>query len=128
MCDVLVALGGVTESGATLFAKNSDRPPTEAQPVEWSPARRDRGPLRVTHVEVDPFPGDTLACVLSRPAWCWGVEHGVNVTLGLPFVRTSPDHGTAFDIAGQGVADLRSFAAALRMARRLTAADGAPAA
>ena len=30
-----------------------------------------------------------------------GVEHGVNVTLGLPFVRTSPDHGTAFDIAGQ---------------------------
>jgi 4-hydroxythreonine-4-phosphate dehydrogenase len=31
-----------------------------------------------------------------------GVEQGVNVTLGLPFVRTSPDHGTAFDIAGQG--------------------------
>ena len=31
-----------------------------------------------------------------------GVEHGVNVTLGLPFVRTSPDHGTAFDIAGAG--------------------------
>jgi len=48
-----------------------------------------------------------------------GVEHGVNVTLGLPFVRTSPDHGTAFDIAGRGVADGRSFAAALRMARRL---------
>ena len=35
-----------------------------------------------------------------------GVEHGVNVTLGLPLVRTSPDHGTAFDIAGQGVACL----------------------
>ena len=48
-----------------------------------------------------------------------GVEHGVNVTLGLPFVRTSPDHGTAFDIAGSGVADASSLAAALAMARRL---------
>jgi 4-hydroxythreonine-4-phosphate dehydrogenase len=49
-----------------------------------------------------------------------GVEEGVNVTLGLPFVRTSPDHGTAFDIAGTGRADPRSLLAALRMARRLT--------
>ncbi len=48
-----------------------------------------------------------------------GVEHGVNVTLGLPFVRTSPDHGTAFDIAGTGAADASSLAAALTMARRL---------
>ncbi len=48
-----------------------------------------------------------------------GVENGVNVTLGLPFVRTSPDHGTAFDIAGTGQADESSLAAALRMARRL---------
>ena len=49
-----------------------------------------------------------------------GVEHGVNVTLGLPFVRTSPDHGTAFDLAGSGRADPASLAAALRMARQLT--------
>lgn len=42
---------------------------------------------------------------------------GVNVTLGLPFIRTSPDHGTAFDIAGQGRADAASTIAALRMAR-----------
>ncbi len=48
-----------------------------------------------------------------------GVEQGVNVTLGLPFVRTSPDHGTAFDIAGQGRADPASLLAALRMAQRL---------
>jgi 4-hydroxythreonine-4-phosphate dehydrogenase len=48
-----------------------------------------------------------------------GVEQGVNVTLGLPFVRTSPDHGTAFDIAGTGRADPASLAAAVRMARRL---------
>ncbi|MGI3185030.1 4-hydroxythreonine-4-phosphate dehydrogenase PdxA [Nioella aestuarii] len=42
---------------------------------------------------------------------------GVNVTLGLPFIRTSPDHGTAFDIAGQGIADPSSMIAALRLAR-----------
>jgi len=52
-----------------------------------------------------------------------GVENGVNVTLGLPFVRTSPDHGTAFDIAGSGQADPSSLIAALRMARRLTQAE-----
>ena len=51
-----------------------------------------------------------------------GVEQGVNITLGLPFVRTSPDHGTAFDIAGRGVADPASLIAALAMARRLAAA------
>jgi 4-hydroxythreonine-4-phosphate dehydrogenase len=47
---------------------------------------------------------------------------GVNVTMGLPFVRTSPDHGTAFDIAGRGVADATSTVAALRMAARMAAA------
>jgi 4-hydroxythreonine-4-phosphate dehydrogenase len=51
-----------------------------------------------------------------------GVEHGVNVTLGLPFVRTSPDHGTAFDIAGRGAADASSMVAAIRWARRATSA------
>jgi 4-hydroxythreonine-4-phosphate dehydrogenase len=44
---------------------------------------------------------------------------GVNVTLGLPFVRTSPDHGTAFDIAGRGTADESSMLEALRLAARL---------
>ncbi|SFA73278.1 4-hydroxythreonine-4-phosphate dehydrogenase [Poseidonocella pacifica] len=47
--------------------------------------------------------------------------HGVNVTLGLPFVRTSPDHGTAFDIAGTGRADPRSTVAALELAARMAA-------
>ena len=47
---------------------------------------------------------------------------GVNVTLGLPFVRTSPDHGTAFDIAGTGLADPESLVAALRMAQDMAAA------
>jgi 4-hydroxythreonine-4-phosphate dehydrogenase len=48
-------------------------------------------------------------------------DHGVNVTLGLPFVRTSPDHGTAFDIAGTGKADPSSLVAALNLAARLAA-------
>ena len=50
-------------------------------------------------------------------------DHAVNVTLGLPFVRTSPDHGTAFDIAGTGTADPTSLIAALRLAARLAMAD-----
>ena len=49
-------------------------------------------------------------------------DHAVNITLGLPFVRTSPDHGTAFDIAGSGRADATSLIAALRLAARLAAA------
>ncbi len=48
-----------------------------------------------------------------------GVEQGVNVTLGLPLVRTSPDHGTAFDIAGTGLADASSLIEAIRMAKQL---------
>ncbi|MDC1379975.1 4-hydroxythreonine-4-phosphate dehydrogenase PdxA [Octadecabacter sp.] len=47
---------------------------------------------------------------------------GVNVTLGLPFVRTSPDHGTAFDIAGKGIADATSMIAALKMAAHMAEA------
>jgi 4-hydroxythreonine-4-phosphate dehydrogenase len=50
-------------------------------------------------------------------------DHAVNVTLGLPFVRTSPDHGTAFDIAGTGRADPTSLVAALRLAARLAMAE-----
>ena len=46
-----------------------------------------------------------------------GLAHGVNVTLGLPLLRTSPDHGTAFDLAGTGRADASSWLAALRLAR-----------
>jgi 4-hydroxythreonine-4-phosphate dehydrogenase len=46
-------------------------------------------------------------------------EHGVNWTLGLPFIRTSPDHGTAYDIAGQGKANPSSMLAAIRLAKQL---------
>jgi 4-hydroxythreonine-4-phosphate dehydrogenase len=51
-------------------------------------------------------------------------DGGVNVTLGLPFIRTSPDHGTAYDIAGRGIASAGSLVAALRMAQQMAAARG----
>jgi len=53
-----------------------------------------------------------------------GLEQGINTTLGLPFLRTSPDHGTAFDLAGNGNADPSSLLAALRAA--LAHPDGLP--
>lgn len=49
-------------------------------------------------------------------------DKGVNVTLGLPFIRTSPDHGTAFDIAGQGIANPSSLIEALKLAQHMAAA------
>ena len=52
-------------------------------------------------------------------------DQGVNVTLGLGFIRTSPDHGTAYDIAGRGIADPGSLVAALRMAAEMAARRGA---
>jgi len=58
------------------------------------------------------------------PVKVLGLDAGVNVTVGLPFVRTSVDHGTAFDIAGQGIADERSLVEALRQAVELAPAVG----
>jgi len=86
-----------------------------------------------------PFPADTLfhAAARSRydaviamyhdqaliPIKTIAFETAVNVTLGLPFVRTSPDHGTAFDIAGEGKADPSSLIAAINLAARLAQID-----
>jgi 4-hydroxythreonine-4-phosphate dehydrogenase len=88
-----------------------------------------------------PWPADTLFHADARqrydvvlgmyhdqvliPAKTLAFDRAVNVTLGLPFVRTSPDHGTAFDLAGSGKADPSSLLAALKLAERLAAA-GAP--
>ena len=85
-----------------------------------------------------PHPGDTVFMHARRgrydivvaqyhdqgliPVKLLGVEDGVNITAGLPYVRTSPDHGTAFDIAGQGLADPASMQTALSMAHKLVAA------
>ena len=65
---------------------------------------------------------DAVVCMYHDqgliPVKYLGVEQGVNITLGLPLVRTSPDHGTAFDIAGTGKADASSLLAAIRAARQ----------
>jgi 4-hydroxythreonine-4-phosphate dehydrogenase len=94
--------------------------------------------LRAEGIEIfGPLPADTMFHARARekydvaltmyhdqgliPAKTLAFDEGVNVTLGLPFVRTSPDHGTAFDIAGKGVADPSSLMAALNLAARLAA-------
>ena len=85
-----------------------------------------------------PLPADTMFHAAARarydaaicayhdqaliPIKTLAFDEGVNVTLGLPFIRTSPDHGTAFDIAGQGLANPSSTIAALRMAARMAEA------
>jgi len=86
-----------------------------------------------------PWPGDTVYMMAREgkfdvvvaqyhdqgliPVKYLGLEKGVNITLGLPFIRTSPDHGTAFDIAGQGKADPASMITALEMAQKLLKAQ-----
>ncbi len=97
-------------------------------------ARLAREGLRVT----GPLPADTMFHPEARakydaaiamyhdqaliPIKTLDFAGGVNCTLGLPFIRTSPDHGTAFDIAGKGVADPTSTIAALRMAHQMARA------
>jgi 4-hydroxythreonine-4-phosphate dehydrogenase len=86
-----------------------------------------------------PFPADTLfvrawrgefdavaACYHDQgliPVKCLAFGRAVNVTLGLPIIRTSVDHGTAFDIAGRGVADHQSMVEAIKVAARLASAE-----
>lgn len=96
--------------------------------------------LRAAGIDaIGPLPADTLFHKNARarydaalcmyhdqaliPIKTLAFDHAVNVTLGLPIVRTSPDHGTAFDIAGKGVADPTSLIAALRLAARLASAE-----
>jgi len=89
---------------------------------------------------VGPVPGDALFTPRARgtydaalamyhdqaliPIKALEVDEGVNVTLGLPIIRTSPDHGTAFDISGKGLADPGAMAAAIVMAAEMAAARG----
>jgi 4-hydroxythreonine-4-phosphate dehydrogenase len=88
-----------------------------------------------------PLPADTMFHAAARKTYDCAIcmyhdqalipiktiafEDAVNVTLGLPFIRTSPDHGTAFDIAGTGKANPSSLVAALRLAARMAAASSA---
>ena len=81
--------------------------------------------MRARHTADKPGEFDVVVAMYHDqgliPVKYLGVEQGVNVTLGLPLVRTSPDHGTAFDIAGTGKADASSLIAAICMARQLAA-------
>ena len=90
---------------------------------------------------VGPLPADTMFHPAARatydvalcmyhdqaliPAKTLAFDEAVNVTLGLPFIRTSPDHGTAFNIAGTGKARPGSLIAALKLARQMATAESA---
>lgn len=104
---------------------------------DWMAATLDA--LRAEGLElIGPLPADTMFHAAARARYDAAIcgyhdqalipiktidfAGGVNVTLGLPFIRTSPDHGTAFDIAGRGLADPTSLIAALRMADRMARA------
>jgi 4-hydroxythreonine-4-phosphate dehydrogenase len=93
-------------------------------------AMRDRdvdavGPLSADALFFHAYRGDYDAVVAMyhdqglAPLKMVAFEQGVNWTLGLPFIRTSPDHGTAYDIAGKGIANPSSMLAALRLAKQL---------
>ncbi len=83
--------------------------------------------MRARHAAQKPGEFDVVVAMYHDqgliPVKYLGVEQGVNVTLGLPLLRTSPDHGTAFDIAGTGTADASSLVAAVSMARTLARAQ-----
>ncbi|RID99862.1 4-hydroxythreonine-4-phosphate dehydrogenase PdxA [Simplicispira hankyongi] len=87
----------------------------------WAP---DTVFMRARHTPARPGEFDAVVAMYHDqgliPVKYLGVDKGVNVTLGLPLVRTSPDHGTAFDIAGTGQADPASLIEAVRWARRLS--------
>ena len=89
------------------------------------------GPLAADTLFFQAFRGDYDAVVAMYhdqglvPLKMIGFETGVNWTLGLPFIRTSPDHGTAYDIAGRGIASAGSMIAAVRLAKQLVLARAA---
>ena len=78
-CDTMVALGNSTVSGQTIFAKNSDRPADECQPLVLR-ERQQHAPGSLTHCQFVTIPqvATTYRHVGSRPYWCWGYEHGFN--------------------------------------------------
>jgi 4-hydroxythreonine-4-phosphate dehydrogenase len=105
-----------------------------SQEVDWMKGEMDK--MRTEGFDVlGPLPADTMFHAAARARYDVAVcmyhdqalipiktldfDRGVNVTLGLPFIRTSPDHGTAFDIAGQGIANPTSMIEALKLAYQL---------
>ena len=122
-CDTLVVLRSHTRDGHTLFAKNSDRPPTECQPLDWSPRRKhaSRTTVRCQYLEVPQAP-ETLAVLGSRPWWLWGYEHGVNearVAIGNEALHTREEPAATgllgMDLVRLGLERGRSAAEAKRV-------------
>lgn len=107
------------------------------QEIDWISDLVDRIAAETDLHVTGPWPADTLFHAAARATYDAAVcmyhdqalipiktldfDRGVNVTLGLPIVRTSPDHGTAFDIAGQGIADPTSMIEAIKLAARMAA-------
>lgn len=131
-CDSLVALGDTTRDGRVHFAKNSDRPELEAQPLSQQPRRQHAAgsALRCTYVAI-PQVAETAALIGSRPYWCWGFEHGLNehgVAIGnhTIFTRDQPA-GTGLigmDLVRLGLERGRSARAALDVITALLGAHG----
>lgn len=96
-CDTAVVLAPLTRAGATLLAKNSDRPGLECQPLFHAPRRhyRESATVHCQYLEI-PQSAETAAVIGSRPWWLWGFEHGVNehgVAIGNEAVLTREELG-----------------------------------
>src|SRR5579885_1005063 len=146
----VLSRAGFAEPGHTEFlaklAEEATGTPVTPVMMLWSPELGEEdativapavAQLRAEGIAASgPLPADTLFHARARagydvalcmyhdqaliPIKTVAFDHGVNVTLGLPFVRTSPDHGTAFDLAGTGKADPGSLLSAMKLAARLT--------
>jgi secernin len=131
-CDSLVALGGATDDGAALFAKNSDRPAGECQPLVQVPAARHPPGARVRCQYIDvPQVLETARVIGSRPYWLWGFEHGLNehgVAIGNHTVFTKDalaGHGLiGMDLVRLGLERARTAEQAVAVISALVEAHG----
>lgn len=131
-CDSLVALGDATADGAVLFAKNSDRPASEPQPLIQRPAQRyaPGATVHCTYIDI-PQAATTARLIGSRPYWCWGFEHGLNehgVAIGNHTVFSKDGLGEpgliGMDLVRLGLERARSAAQAVEVITALAEAHG----
>ncbi|MGW0653299.1 4-hydroxythreonine-4-phosphate dehydrogenase PdxA, partial [Streptomyces umbrinus] len=134
----------VREDGVELAAVETDEEvlPGDLVVVELQPEGPALEALRADGIDArGPLPADTAFYLAGRgdydlivamyhdqghgPVKVLGIEAGVNLTVGLPVIRTSVDHGTAFDIAGTGRAEAGSMVEALRQAAEMSSAPAA---
>jgi secernin len=133
MCDTIVANGDATMDGVTIFAKNSDREPNEAQYLEYVPAadHNEGSTVQCTYIEI-PQVAHTNAVLLSRPFWMWGAEmganeHGVAIGNEAVFTRIPYTKGEALlgmDLLRLGLERAQTAYEALQVITTLIAAYG----